>query len=76
MACMIDVSMPLVCQAHPGQIALEFTRTAASAQAAMTSALADVKRAIPFVQLIEAMPDFVGLSDAAGVGRMAAACSD
>jgi hypothetical protein len=29
----------------PGRISLEFTRTADSAQAAMTSALADVKRA-------------------------------
>lgn len=51
----------------PGRIALEFTRTAKSAQAAMTSALADVKRAIPFAQLIEATPDLVGLSDAADV---------
>jgi predicted DNA-binding transcriptional regulator AlpA len=51
----------------PGRIALEFTRTAESAQAAMTSALTDVKRAIPLAQLIEATPDFVGLSDAADV---------
>lgn len=51
----------------PGGIALEFTRTAESAQVAMTSALADVKRAIPSAQLIEATPDFVGLSDAADV---------
>jgi predicted DNA-binding transcriptional regulator AlpA len=50
-----------------GRIALEFTRTADSAHAAMTSALADVKRAIPSAQLIEATPDFVGLSDAADV---------
>ena len=56
----------------PGRIALEFTRTANSAQAAVTSALAEVKRAIPSARLIEATPDFVGLSDAAdlvGVSR-------
>lgn len=51
----------------PGRIALEFTRAAHSAREAMLSALADVKRAIPSASLVEASPDFVGLSDVAEV---------
>lgn len=56
----------------PGRIAVEFTREATVAHAAVISALADVKRAIPNASLIEASPDFVGLSDVAaaiGVSR-------
>ncbi|MDR0779710.1 MAG: DNA-binding protein [Pseudomonadales bacterium] len=56
----------------PGRLALEFTREAESAEAAVRSALMDVKRAIPSATLIEAAPDFVGLSDVAelvGVSR-------
>lgn len=49
----------------PGRIALEFTRDATDARTAMVSALQDVKRAIPTARLIEASPDFVGLSDVA-----------
>jgi len=52
---------------QPGRIALEFTREAESAEAALLSALADVKHAIPSAQLIEAAPDFVGLTDVADV---------
>lgn len=53
----------------PGRIALEFSREANSAREAMVSALADVKQAIPSSRLIEACPDFVGLSDvAASIG--------
>jgi hypothetical protein len=52
---------------QPGRIALEFTREADSAAAALLSALADVKRAIPTAKLIEAAPDFVGLTDFADV---------
>ncbi len=52
---------------QPGRIALEFTREAASAGAALTSALADVRRAIPGARLIEAGPDLVGLTDIADV---------
>jgi predicted DNA-binding transcriptional regulator AlpA len=57
---------------QPGRLALEFAREADSAQAAVRSALADVKRAIPSAHLIEAAPDFVGLTDVAeivGVSR-------
>jgi predicted DNA-binding transcriptional regulator AlpA len=52
---------------QPGRIALEFVREAGSAQEALASALADVKRAIPSAKLIEAAPDFVGLTDVADV---------
>ena len=50
---------------QPGRIGLDFTREAKSASAAVQSALADVKRAIPNAELIEAAPDFVGLTDIA-----------
>ena len=52
---------------QPGRIALEFTREADSAFFALTSAMADVKRAIPTAKLIEAGPDLVGLTDIADV---------
>lgn len=58
----------------PGRLALEFTRDASSAQRAIRSALAEVKRAIPSAKLVEATPDFVGLTDVAeltGVSRQA-----
>lgn len=57
---------------QPGRLALEFTREANSAKAAVRGALADVKRAIPSARLVEAAPDFVGLTDVAeivGVSR-------
>lgn len=52
---------------QPGRVALEFIRESDSAEAALVSALADVKRAIPTAKLIEVSPDFVGLTDAADV---------
>ncbi|MDN5872113.1 MAG: DNA-binding protein [Nitrococcus sp.] len=55
-----------------GRLALEFTRDAAAAEAAVRSALADVQRAVPTARLVEAAPDFVGLTDVAeivGVSR-------
>ncbi len=57
----------LVGVGQPGRIALEFTREADSAEAALMSALGDVKRAVPSAKLIEAAPDFVGLTDVADV---------
>lgn len=57
----------LVGVGQPGRIALEFTREAETAEAALLSALVDVKRAVPSARLIEAAPDFVGLTDAADV---------
>lgn len=50
-----------------GRIALDFTREAESADAAVFSALSDVKRALPDAELIEAGPDYVGLSDIANI---------
>jgi predicted DNA-binding transcriptional regulator AlpA len=51
----------------PWRLGLDFIREAESAEAAMVSALEDIKRAIPTAHLIEAVPDIVGLSDAADV---------
>lgn len=56
----------------PGRLALEFTREAESADAAVRSALADVRNAVPSAKLIEVAPDLVGLTDVAemvGVSR-------
>lgn len=52
---------------QPGRLALEFTREASSASAALLSALADVKAVVPEAVLVEAAPDFVGLTDVAQV---------
>ena len=57
---------------QPGRIALLFSREGASAFEALVSALKDVKRAVPSARLVEAGPDFVGLTDVAelaGVSR-------
>ncbi len=48
-----------------GRIALDFAREADTALAAITSALVAVKCAIPGATLIEASPDFVGLTEVA-----------
>lgn len=55
---------------QPGRVALEFTREADSAEAAVISALEDVKRAVPSARLIEVAPDFVGLTDVAKFTKM------
>jgi len=52
---------------QPGRLALEFTREADSADAAVRSALADVRSAVPSARLIEVAPDLVGLTDIADV---------
>jgi len=57
---------------QPGRIALQFSRQAKTAYQAMLSALRDVKEALPGIDLIEAGPDMVGLTDIAdllGVSR-------
>ncbi|MFQ5548969.1 MAG: helix-turn-helix transcriptional regulator, partial [Woeseia sp.] len=48
-----------------GRIALNFTRRASSASDAVSSAVSDVKRAVPDAKLIEVGPDLVGLTDIA-----------
>ncbi|MGD0960426.1 MAG: DNA-binding protein [Methylomonas sp.] len=50
-----------------GQIALNFERNAASATEAISSALNDVKKTLPDARLIEATPDFVGVTDIADI---------
>jgi hypothetical protein len=50
---------------QPGRLVLNFTRDASSAERAIISALTDVKDAIPEAKLVEAAPDFVGLTDVA-----------
>ncbi len=49
----------------PGRLALAFVREAASADAAVHSALDDVRNAVPSARLIEVSPDLVGLTDVA-----------
>jgi hypothetical protein len=48
-----------------GRIALEFTRDGRSAAAAMRRAIRDVQRAIPGAELLEASPDYVGVTEIA-----------
>ena len=53
-----------------GRIALRFSRVADSPWQAVTSALRDVRSALPGAALLEASPDFVGVTDIAEiVGR-------
>jgi hypothetical protein len=55
----------LVGVGQTGRIALEFTREADSAKQAIFSALEEVRQAIPSAKLLEAAPDFVGLTEIA-----------
>jgi hypothetical protein len=48
-----------------GKIALQFMREAESANGAILSAIADVRKAIPDAKLTEASPDFVSISEVA-----------
>lgn len=50
-----------------GAIALEFVREAASADEAVLSAIADVKKAMPDAELIEVSPDLVTPTEIASV---------
>lgn len=57
-----------------GRLALNFDRIATDADSALRSAVADVQRAIPEARLIEAGPDYVGLTEIAellGISRQA-----
>lgn len=53
----------LIGTGQPGRLALNFDRQATSAVDAVNSAMADVQRAVPGTELIEAGPDLVGLTD-------------
>jgi hypothetical protein len=48
-----------------GYLALDFIREAPNAFEAVTSAIANIKQAIPEAALIEATPDLGGISDTA-----------
>lgn len=50
-----------------GYISLNFIREASSAYEAISSAISDVKAVVPSATLIEAAPDFVGLTDTARI---------
>ncbi|WP_233829136.1 helix-turn-helix transcriptional regulator [Paraburkholderia sp. ZP32-5] len=50
-----------------GRLGLLFSREGATALEAVVSALKDVKQAVPSARLVEAGPDFVGLTDVAEV---------
>lgn len=50
-----------------GRVALEFVREASCAHIAFVGALADLRRALPGARLIEAVPDYVGLTDVADI---------
>lgn len=50
-----------------GRLALDFSREADSAFEAISSAIADVKAAIPEAKVTEATPDLVGLTDVADI---------
>lgn len=50
-----------------GRVALNFTRQAVCANDAVSSAIADVRKAIPGAKLVEATPDLVGLTDIAQI---------
>lgn len=50
-----------------GYISLDFVRSSSSAYEAISSAITNVKGAIPTATLIEAMPDLVGLTDTAKI---------
>lgn len=50
-----------------GRLALEFDRVAPDADSALRTAVADVQRAIPEARLIEAGPDYVGLTEIAAL---------
>jgi hypothetical protein len=52
---------------NKGYIALNFIREGSSAYEAISSAINDVKKAVPSVTIIEAAPDLVGLTDAAKI---------
>ena len=51
----------------PGSIALNFSRSATSAEDAIQQAAGDVRKAIPDAELTELKPDLVGISDIAAL---------
>ncbi|MGB5734842.1 MAG: DNA-binding protein [Thiohalocapsa sp.] len=60
----------LIGSGRPGRLALEFTREADNAKSAVQSAIHDIRKAIPDAVLVEASPDFVGLTEIADIVGM------
>lgn len=58
-----DDALPGIGQA--GRLALEFTRDAESGARALETAIADVRNALDNAELVEVLPDYVGLTDIA-----------
>lgn len=58
-----DDALPGIGQS--GRLALEFTREAGNGQRALESAIADVRSALDNAELVEVLPDYVGLTDIA-----------
>lgn len=54
---------------NQGYIALNFMREASSAYEAISSAITDVKRVIPYATMIEATSDYIRLIDKAEIIR-------
>lgn len=54
---------------QPGRVVLAFDREAESAFEAVSTAIADVKKAIPDARLDETMPDIFGPADREGFAR-------
>lgn len=65
----------LIGSGRTGVIGLSFTREAVSAEEAFKSAIKDVKKAIPSALLIEAKPDYSGVSDIAETIGCSRQCS-
>ena len=55
----------LIGSGMPGRLAFNFNRPAENAEQAIQSAIFDIQSVIPDATLIEAAPDFVGLTDVA-----------
>jgi len=53
----------LVGTGRVGMVVLSFSRESVSAQEAVESAISDVNKAIPEVKLVEASPDYVGITE-------------
>jgi len=60
----------LIGSGRPGRLALEFTREADNAKSAVQSAIHDIRKGIPDAVLVEASPDFVGLTEIADIVGM------
>jgi len=61
----VSCSDAIIGTGQSGYMAFDFSRESESAYDAIVSAVVDVKKTIPKASLVEATPDFVGLTDVA-----------